>query len=98
MDKKRPAYEDFKIKALMDDEVRNAYDALKPIYDIKLKLIKMRKEANLTQEDVAKIMKTKRSNISRLESLSYESAPKITTLMAYAEATGHTLEINFKES
>ena len=98
MDEKRPTYESFKRKALMDNEVRHEYDALKPFYDIKLKLIKMRKEANLTQEDIAKIMHTKRSNISRLESFSYDAAPKITTLMAYAEATGYTLEINFKES
>ena len=81
----------------MDNEIREEYEKLKPLYDIKLKLIKMRKEANLTQEEVAIKMHTKRSNISRLESLSYDAAPKITTLMAYAEATGHTLEINFKE-
>jgi hypothetical protein len=40
-------------------------------------------------------MHTKRSNISRLESFNYEAAPKITTLMAYAEATGHQLKVEF---
>ena len=97
MAEKRPTYASFKKKALMDSEVREEYEALKPFYDIKLKLIKMRKEANLTQEDIAKIMHTKRSNISRLESLDYNAAPRITTLMAYAEATGHTLDIHFKK-
>ncbi len=93
--KNRPTYENFKRKALMDDEIREGYEKLKPLYDIKLKLIKMRKEANLTQEEIASIMHTKRSNISRLESFNYEAAPKITTLMAYAEATGHQLKVEF---
>jgi DNA-binding XRE family transcriptional regulator len=91
----RPTFENFRKKALLDDEIREEYEKLKPLYDIKLKLIKMRKEANLTQEDVANIMHTKRSNISRLESFSYEAAPKITTLMAYAQATGHQLKVEF---
>jgi len=91
----RPNYKAFKEKVLQDKEVKEEYEKLKPLYDIKLKLIKMRKEANLTQEEVAKKMNTKKSNISRLESFNYKAAPKITTLMAYAEATGHKLEVNF---
>ena len=91
----RPTYEDFKQKALMDNEIKKEYEKLKPLYDIKLNLIKMRKEANLTQEEIAVKMNTKRSNISRLESFSYEAAPKVTTLMAYAKATGHQLKVEF---
>lgn len=91
----RPTYKDFKKKALLDNEIREEYEKLKPLYDIKLNLIKMRKEANLTQEEIAIKMHTKRSNISRLESFGYEAAPKITTLMAYAEATGYQLKIEF---
>ncbi|MEA3383409.1 MAG: helix-turn-helix transcriptional regulator [Campylobacterota bacterium] len=94
--KNRPTYKDFKKKALMDEEIKEGYEKLKPLYDIKLQLIKMRKDANLTQEEVANIMHTKRSNISRLESFDYEAAPKITTLIAYAEATGHQLKVEFK--
>ena len=88
MDNNRPTFTSFKKKALSDDEIRKDYEALKPLYDIKLKLLQMRKAANLTQEEIADLMHTKRSNISRLESFSYEAAPKITTLMAYAQATG----------
>jgi DNA-binding XRE family transcriptional regulator len=91
----RPTFKDFKKKALKDPVIEEEYDKLKAIYDIKLKLIKMRKEANLTQEQIANLMHTKRSNISRLESFNYEAAPKITTLMAYAEATGHQLKVEF---
>jgi predicted XRE-type DNA-binding protein len=91
----RPTFKDFKKKALQDAVIAEEYNKLKAIYDIKLKLIKMRKEANLTQEQIANLMHTKRSNISRLESFNYEAAPKITTLMAYAEATGHQLKVEF---
>jgi len=62
---------------------------------LKLKLIKMKKEANLTQEALANKMNTKRSNISRLESFTYESSLRISTLMAYAKATGHKLKVDF---
>ena len=55
----------------------------------------MRKEAHLTQEEMAIKMYTKRSNISRLESFTYKSSPKISTLMAYAQATGHQLKVEF---
>ena len=91
----RPTFEDFKTEALQRTAVKEQYEKLKPEYEIKRKLIQMRKEANLTQEDIAKILHTKRSNISRLESFSAESSPKISTLMAYAEATGHHLKIDF---
>ena len=55
----------------------------------------MRKKANLTQEELAKEMDTKRSNISRLESFTYKSSPNISTLIAYAKATGHEMKIEF---
>ncbi|MEA3522836.1 MAG: helix-turn-helix transcriptional regulator [Campylobacterota bacterium] len=91
----RPTFKEFKKEALSKVNVKNEYERLTPEYELKLKLIKMRKEANLTQEDIAKIMHTKRSNISRLESFTYESSPKLSTLMAYAEATGHHLKVDF---
>ena len=91
----RPTFEEFKKEALSKTAIKKEYERLTPEYDLKLKLIKMRKEANLTQEDIAIKMHTKRSNISRLESFTYESSPKISTLMAYAEATGHQLKVEF---
>jgi transcriptional regulator with XRE-family HTH domain len=55
----------------------------------------LRKEANLTQEQLSQMLHTKKSNISRLESFSSDSDLRISTLMAYAEATGHKLKIDF---
>ena len=50
----RPTFEDFKAKALEKVEVKKEYDRLEVEFDLKLKLIKIRKAANLTQEEIAK--------------------------------------------
>ena len=91
----RPTFEDFKAKALEKDEVRKEYDKLEVEFDLKLKLIKMRKAANLTQEEIASRMNTSKSNISRLESLNSKISPTISTLNAYANAAGYRLDVNF---
>jgi len=85
----------FKTKALQNEEVAKEYEALIPEYEIKKKLIAMRKKAGLTQEKLALIMGTKKSNISRLESFKSENSPRISTLIEYAKATGHELRIDF---
>lgn len=92
----RTTLEAFKEEALRNDEVKKEYDRLKPEYEIKRKLIAMRKEAGLTQEALAEKMGTKKSNISRLESFKSRISPRLSTLIQYAEATGHELTINFK--
>jgi len=91
----RETFKDFKTKALSNDEVAKEYEALTPEYEIKKKLIAMRKSAGLTQERLAEIMGTKKSNISRLESFKSTNSPKISTLMEYARATGHELRVDF---
>ncbi|HEY9128217.1 MAG TPA: helix-turn-helix transcriptional regulator [Sulfurovum sp.] len=85
----------FKKKALQNSEVQKEYDLLKPEYAIKKKLIAMRKEAGLTQEQLAELMGTKKSNISRLESFKSNISPRLDTLMNYAKATGHELKVDF---
>ena len=88
-------FEDFKTKALQNEDVRKVYEELVPEYELKKKLIAMRKKAGLTQEKLADIMGTKKSNISRLESFKSENSPRISTLMEYAKATGHELRVDF---
>jgi len=85
----------FKSEALKNDEVKKAYEELTPEYALKKKLISMRKKAGLTQEKIADIMGTKKSNISRLESFKSTMSPRVDTLMRYAKATGHELRIDF---
>ncbi len=92
----RPSFQEFKTKALQNAEVREEYDALKPIFELKKQMIKARIDAKLTQEDVANMLHTKKSNISRLESPNAKHLPNLGTLMEYAKAVGFSLEINFK--
>ena len=47
---KRPTFSGFKKKALKDSGVKAKYDELSPVYEMKRKLIGMRKERGKTQE------------------------------------------------
>jgi len=91
----RPTFEDFREQALSNDEVREEYEALSVAYELKSKLIKLRKEAGLTQEELAGILRTQKSNISRLESVNTSSSPKLATIEEYAKAVGYKVEVNF---
>ena len=93
----RPTYQNFKTEALNDPEIRSEYEAFKPIFELKKQMIKARLEANLSQEDVAKILHTQKSNISRLESLNSTHFPNFGTLIDYAKAVGLQLEVNLKK-
>jgi DNA-binding XRE family transcriptional regulator len=94
----RPSFKAFKERALQREEVSAEYEALKPIFELKKQMIKARMDAQLTQEDVANMLHTKKSNISRLESPNAKHLPNLGTLMEYAKAVGFNLEINFKRS
>ncbi len=59
----------FKEKAFTNSEVKKEYEALSVVYSLRKKLIVMRKTAGLTQEELAEILFTKKSNISRLENV-----------------------------
>lgn len=53
----------------------------------------VRLEAGLTQEELAKLMRTSQSTIARMESGRFK--PRLTTLEMLAEITGKRLEIRF---
>ncbi|HGZ70613.1 MAG TPA: XRE family transcriptional regulator [Nitratifractor sp.] len=93
---KRPTFTDFKKKALLNEEVRKEYDALKPLFAIKKQLVATRIAKGLTQDDIAKKIGTSKSNISRLESLNNNYMPNLATLMKYAEALGMRLDIGLR--
>ena len=71
---------------LSDPEVRQAYDALAPEFELARELIGARSRAGLTQEELAERMGTTQSAIARLES--GRRLPTMKTLIRYAEATG----------
>ena len=91
----RPTLKEFKTKALSNPEVAKEYDELSPAYALRKQLIKIRKDAGLTQEELAEILHTKKSNISRLENVNSKISPKLSTIEQYAKAVGYKLEISF---
>jgi DNA-binding XRE family transcriptional regulator len=91
----RPTFEDFKQKALANPEVKQEYDALSTTYTLRKKLIELRQKSGLTQEELADILRTQKSNISRLENVDSTSSPKLSTIEEYAKAMGHRVELSF---
>ena len=91
----RPTFKDFKKKALADPEVSEEYELLSTSYELRKNLIRLRKKAGLTQEELAEKLHTKKSNISRLENVNSKTSPKLSTIEEYAKAVGYKLEIGF---
>jgi len=91
----RPTFKSFKSEALKKKGVKAAYDELAPAYEVRKKLIALRQEAGLTQEQLAEKLHTSKSNISRLESVESDISPKLSTITDYAEAIGYKLKIDF---
>lgn len=91
----RPTLKTFKKEAMKRPGVKEAYDALVPAYEIRSKLIALRQKAGLTQEQLAEKLHTKKSNISRLESINSSISPKLSTLVDYAAAMGYRMKIDF---
>jgi DNA-binding XRE family transcriptional regulator len=92
---KRPTFNGFRRKALQRTGVKREYATLTPTYRLRKQLIEIRIKAGLTQEELAEILHTKKSNISRLESVHSKSSPKLSTIEEYAKAVGYEIEINF---
>ena len=90
---KMKSYKEFKKEALAKPEVKAIYESLSDEFELKAKLIELRKSAKLTQEELAKRMHTTKSSVARLESL--KSNPTIATLQSYANAFGKSLRIEF---
>jgi len=91
----RPSFTDFKKKALENIEVKQEYESLAPAYLLRKKLIQIRKDAGFTQEELAEVLHTKKSNISRLENVNSNISPKLSTIEEYAKAVGYQIEIKF---
>ena len=91
----RPSLKAFKKKALTDPEVKQEYNRLSPAYALRKQLIKIRKDAGFTQEELAEVLHTNKSNISRLENVNSKISPKLSTIEDYAKAVGYKIEINF---
>ena len=82
-----------KERALQESEVRREYEALAEEFEFIGTLLKMRAAAGLTQDELARRMGTKKSNVSRLEQGG--TNPSWGTLKKYAHACGFELSMDF---
>jgi predicted transcriptional regulator len=76
---------------LQNDKVLQELKSNEAEYKIIEEIIMARKEKNLTQKDLAALVGTKQSNISRLESGNYN--PSLEFLNKIAMAMGKELEV-----
>ena len=88
MNYKPMSFEKFKKEALSDPEVKIGYDELKEEFALISELIKARKKANKTQNEVAKNMCTSQAMIARIENGFNEKrhSPTFSTIRKYAKA------------
>lgn len=81
-----------KERAFQQPDVCKEYEALADEFELIDKLLQMRMAADLTQEELASRMGTKKSNISRLET--GKSNPSWKTLRKYAHACGFEITMD----
>ena len=79
---------------MKDPKYRREHKALEAEFSITAAMIEARSRAGMTQEQVARRMKTTQAVIARLESGG--SKPSTRTLERYAKATGSQLRITFE--
>ena len=91
MAKSKYTYEQLKATALSDPATKQAYDEMECEFD----LLKARIHAGKTQDEVAEIMHTSKSAVSRLENNGGKNkhSPNLETLKRYAAAVGYELKI-----
>lgn len=73
---------------------RKEYEALEEEFALAAEVAKARMRARLSQEELARRMKTTQSTIARLEG--GRGRPSTRTLDRFAKATGHRLKISFE--
>ena len=87
-------HKDLKNQLFESEEVKEKYEKLNVMYEIKKQIIRYRIENNLSQKELAEKIGTKQSAISRLENDGYN--PSVEFLDKVAHALGKKLEIRFK--
>ena len=87
-------HKELKEKLFESEDVKEEYDKLNVIYEIKKQIIRYRIENDLTQKELADKIGTRQSAISRLENDDYN--PSVEFLDKVAKALDKKLEIRFK--
>ena len=79
---------------MKDPKYRREYQALEEEFSLTAAMIEARSRAGMTQEQLARRMKTTQAVVARLEGGG--SRPSTRTLERYAKATGNRLRISFE--
>lgn len=89
------SFKKFEKEALKDPKVRLAYEELEEEFTLFAEMIKARKIAQKTQNDVAKQMHTSQAAVARIESgfSQIKHSPTLNTLKKYAKAIDCRLTI-----
>ncbi|MBS0380674.1 MAG: helix-turn-helix transcriptional regulator [Proteobacteria bacterium] len=88
------SFDELQRQWLQDSEYRRLWEATAPKRAIALALVRLRKQAQLTQSDVAQRAGWNKAFVSRLEGAG-GSIPDTTTLARYAEACGRSVGLVF---
>lgn len=79
---------------MKDEDFKSEYERLKPRYEIISQIIEERSRQNITQEELALRVGTKKSNISRFESGTYN--PSIDFIVKIARSLGKEVQLKLK--
>ena len=92
-------HEELKAIALRDEKVKAEYDALETNFTLLHSMLEARRQAGLTQAEVAERMGTKPSAVTRLEASLADGkhSPSLSALHKYARAVGRRLEVRLVE-
>lgn len=94
MSKASVSFDVIKNELMQEEEFRSEYEKLQPRYEIISQIIDARKAQNMTQAELAKLVGTQKSNISRLESGNYN--PSLDFLIKVANSLGKDLKIQLQ--
>ena len=90
----RTRVDDLHKEWMKDPKYRREYQALEEEFSLTAALIEARSRAGMTQEQLARRMKTTQAVVARLEGGG--TRPSTRTLERYARATGNRLRITFE--
>jgi DNA-binding XRE family transcriptional regulator len=91
-------HKELKLKALSNPKVRQIYE--QPDHELEMLdvFLKARKISGLTQEEIARRMKTSRPVVARIEAGGVKHSPSLNTLLKYATAVGCRLKTDLVPS
>ena len=92
---KKTNFERYLEEQLKDEDFARRFHQAGEAWEVALQLAALRKEAGLSQKELARRLKTSQQQISRLESPSYEGH-SLSMLRRVADALGATVHVTFK--